>query len=375
MFELPPRIPNYLKALAIFFKNGQENLLCEIIDNSSIEIKENTNRQEDLSGNSYYGHSIVLQVPIRIYQKIPSQKEKNRFCKLIYEGLNEESSIIPDEFIQGVSIQLMDEDTDNAVAASAVTFPEPVVDHLWRPSYIRAFISHKDSHKREVEQLKEELFKHGISSFVAHTSIEPTRQWVMEIIKALSTMDVMIAYLSEDFNTGFWTNQELGYAYANRIKIIPVKVSITDPSGLIADIQAIPGNYNNLKKMAADISKYVYSDEYPAYHCVQIDNGKKINAVIDLLAQSHNFARTGEIYNQFHAVMQQADSEQLKALVKVYEQNSQVSGWSSIPPWRGEGKTIMGLIEQITGKRYKLIYNDDIKKMQLVEVEPTSLGR
>jgi nucleoside 2-deoxyribosyltransferase len=116
---------------------------------------------------------------------------------------------------------------------------ESEVAHIWEPSKLRFFISHRDKHKAEAKQLGEELKKYGISSFVAHDSIQAMSTWKHEIMKALQTMDACLCFITSDFYDSEWTNQEVGFALARGIPIYLYSVDKTDPKGFKLDTQAI----------------------------------------------------------------------------------------------------------------------------------------
>lgn len=58
------------------------------------------------------------------------------------------------------------------------------------------FISHVTSTRRDVGELGDLLDRFGFSSFVAHADIEPSREWSNVIEEALTTCDVLVAYLT-----------------------------------------------------------------------------------------------------------------------------------------------------------------------------------
>jgi hypothetical protein len=96
---------------------------------------------------------------------------------------------------------------------NAVPTPkEAEVVHIWDQRKLRFFISHRDNHKAEAKKLGQELEKVGISSFVAHDSIQAMSTWKIEIMKALQTMDAFICFITSDFYESVWTNQEVGLA-------------------------------------------------------------------------------------------------------------------------------------------------------------------
>jgi hypothetical protein len=92
--------------------------------------------------------------------------------------------------------------------------------------------------KVETAKLKGDLELFGATAFVAHSDIHPTREWQDEIENALATADCLVALLTSDFHDSDWTDQEIGYAVARGMPIIPVKLG-SDPYGFIGKYQAV----------------------------------------------------------------------------------------------------------------------------------------
>lgn len=92
----------------------------------------------------------------------------------------------------------------------------------WHEGYLRLFLSHVSAKKTEVALVKDELLGYGIDGFVAHTDIEPTREWQTVIEVALATCDALAAFLHEGFHESDWTDQEVGLALARRALIVPL---------------------------------------------------------------------------------------------------------------------------------------------------------
>ena len=103
---------------------------------------------------------------------------------------------------------------------------------------LRIFISRSSEQKDDASRIGDFLEEQGMSVFVAHEDIHPTREWQREIEKALRTMDGFVALLTEDFKSSNWCSQELGFAVARAVPIFPVKMS-KDPYGFIGKIQAL----------------------------------------------------------------------------------------------------------------------------------------
>ena len=102
------------------------------------------------------------------------------------------------------------------------------------------FLSHRASYRREVSEVKDALEGRGLSCFVAHEDIMPSLSWQPEILNALNTMDVFVAFVTDDFHEGGgWPDQEIGYAHKRGVPRVFVKLGRADPAGMVATEQAL----------------------------------------------------------------------------------------------------------------------------------------
>lgn len=92
---------------------------------------------------------------------------------------------------------------------------------FWRPNTFHLFLSHISEFKEKASALQAALIPYGISSFVAHVDIEPTKQWLDEIEAALLSMDALAALLFDGFKESNWTDQEVGAAVGRGVLILP----------------------------------------------------------------------------------------------------------------------------------------------------------
>lgn len=108
----------------------------------------------------------------------------------------------------------------------------------WRNGYFRMFISHITSKKIQASNLKSALEEYGITSFVAHEDINPTKEWQKEIQRALNSMDCMSAMLYDGFHESKWCDQEVGIALGRSITVLPL-IPDQDPYGFLGEYQGI----------------------------------------------------------------------------------------------------------------------------------------
>ena len=120
------------------------------------------------------------------------------------------------------------------------------MSRVWGEGYRRkklVFLSHRAAYRRHVAQVREQLEKQGLSCFVAHEDVTPSRIWQNEILNALNTMDVFIGFVTDDFHGGGWPDQEVGYAYQRGVPRVFVKLEGADPVGMVAREQALMTNW------------------------------------------------------------------------------------------------------------------------------------
>jgi len=150
-----------------------------------------------------------------------------------------------------IIIQIADElDIDQPFI---VTSEAKVVESsFWTPDYFRLFICHLSSFKEKVGLLQQSLVKYGISAFVAHVDIEPTREWQIEIEAALSSMDVLTAILMPGFKDSDWTDQEIGFAIGRGVLVVPI-IRGQEPYGFIGKYQGLSANEKSVDKVAKEL--------------------------------------------------------------------------------------------------------------------------
>lgn len=123
---------------------------------------------------------------------------------------------------------------------------------FWESFHLRLFISHLTSFKNTTGQLQAALRKYGISAFVAHVDIEPTREWLDEIEAGLHSMDALLAILMPGFKESNWTDQEIGVAVGRGVLIIPVMKGLT-PYGFISRYQGLNSQGKTVAVVAGEV--------------------------------------------------------------------------------------------------------------------------
>jgi hypothetical protein len=123
-------------------------------------------------------------------------------------------------------------------------------DLPWAAGHYRLFVSHTHAHAALAGGVRTILGRWRMDAFVAHDTIEPTREWQRTIEAALGSCDALAVFLTNDFVASKWCDQEVGYCIARHIPIVPVRLE-ADPHGFIAKYQAATPR-RNADSAAAD---------------------------------------------------------------------------------------------------------------------------
>ena len=90
--------------------------------------------------------------------------------------------------------------------------------------------------KQRAAKLSERLARYGVHAFVAHEDIEPTKEWQIEIERALRSCDALCAFLTPEFVESKWCDQEVGFVVEARKLVVPLRMG-ADPHGFIGKYQ------------------------------------------------------------------------------------------------------------------------------------------
>lgn len=123
---------------------------------------------------------------------------------------------------------------------------------FWEPCHFKLFLTHLSSFKKTTAQLQAALKRFGISGFVAHVDIEPTREWLVEIEAGLHSMDALAAILMPGFKESNWTDQEVGVAVGRGVLIIPIMRGL-NPYGFISRYQGLNADGKTVSVVAEEV--------------------------------------------------------------------------------------------------------------------------
>jgi hypothetical protein len=339
-FRLSKGIDHHLGALAkLYAQEGQREKL-EIIVNSQIRVHEEWS-YDNWDGGTY-GHALFLTLPESLY--LASVRQKEQLQDELKADINKIHNV-QNEFIDSVFLEMepigeQDWRRESGLLQSrrrAVT--QEAATRIWGEHGYRVFLSHKAEVKRETAELKERLQPFGVSCFVAHEDIHPTKEWQDEIENALASMDAFVALLTPDFHDSLWTDQEVGFALGRAVPIIAVKLG-KDPYGFIGKFQALAATWESapVEIVRLLIRQPRMLDAYLAAvrRCSSFDRGNQLARVLP------DIARLTET--------------QVNQLVSAFNENSELRGSFGFngtkPRYFGEGLAFH--LTRITGRKYGL---------------------
>lgn len=145
------------------------------------------------------------------------------------------------------------------------------------------FLSHKAEVRGQVQNLKEGLESYGVEAFVAHSDIYPGAEWQEEILEVLEDMDAFVPILTKDFRDSEWTDQEVGYALAREVPIIPLIVGM-NPYGFIGKYQGIKCSWKDapmeIVKALMDDSEMVDTFINAVFDCQSLTQANRLSRIL-----------------------------------------------------------------------------------------------
>ena len=164
-------------------------------------------------------------------------------------------------------------------------------------------------------------FSFGISSFVAHTDIEPTKEWQTQIETALATSDALVALLHPDFHASNWTDQEIGFAMGRGIPVFSVRFG-QDPYGFIGRFQAFQGNDKKAGELALELFNTYRKHKQTQHRMAEI--------LVGLLEKSVSYADT-KIRLVYLEELEVWDPSFSTRIASALDNNGQISGSWTVP--------------------------------------------
>ncbi|MCH7665108.1 MAG: TIR domain-containing protein [Acidobacteria bacterium] len=224
----------------------------EVLKSSQPRLEEP--EYDNWDGGTYY-HTLTLLVPVDLFGQLGDQVPalEKRIAGRIAGVLRAPDS----HHVTSVVIEpSVVEQTSEQLADVVMARSQRPIPHFWAPDQFRLFISHVTSFKQRATALRQRLAQYHISGFVAHEIIDPGELWQREIEAALRSMQAMAALITPDFRRSEWTDQEVGWALASDVEVLPVRRG-ADPHGFLREVQGIQGREKNVSQVADEIFDYL----------------------------------------------------------------------------------------------------------------------
>jgi len=308
--QLPKNVDRYLATLSKLYATEGERQLQEILVNAQVRVDEGYH-YDNWNGGTY-GHALFLTLPEPLYLR--SMKKKAEIQKRIAADINKfhnfENESIDEVFLEMEAAEHRNwrKDSGVLITGKRVVLPD-ATKRIWGDSGYRVFLSHKSKVKTETSKLKESLQLFGVSAFVAHKDIRPTKEWRDEIENALATMDALVALMTDGFHDSDWTDQEIGYAFGRGVPIIALRMG-TDPYGFIGKFQALSCEWADAP---AELVK------------VLVQNERMLNFYVQAVRDCPGWLDGIELAKILPAIETLSDA-QADLLIEAYNESDEVSG-------------------------------------------------
>ncbi len=277
-------------------------------------------------------YSVEITIDVKTYVDLRKRGIIEEVCGQITEAFNVCMNNIPDS-VRNVSL----------TPSSTATFDERKIaepSSYWKVGFYKVFISHVSKYKESASNLKLMLEPYGISAFVAHEDIKPSKEWALEIEKALFSMNALCAILTPDFNESSWCDQECGYAFGRNVLTIPINKGQL-PYGMFGKIQAIKSEGKNAQQIAEGVFNAIIDNDksrldYTHMLMNLILNNKSeklINQWISVLLRINTIERADLEYFNSHVpdIVSFISKENLDTLNGLFNDNNLMSVGVKIP--------------------------------------------
>jgi hypothetical protein len=306
---LPNQLEHLFEVLSQLYATEGKRDLQEIVVNATYRVGDET--EYDNWDGGITGYNLFLSIPSSLY--VPILRKAGEVGTKIKEDLNAIKTI-EREYVASVQIEMLPAGTGNWRGGSGLLLDgtrhvaRDAEARIWVEGY-RVFLSHKSEVKVETAKFKEDLAKYGVSAFVAHEDIHPTKVWQDEIENALASCDAFVALLTKSFHESDWTDQEVGYAVARGIPIIAVRLG-RDPYGFIGKFQGLRSDWDSAP---FEIAKLLIKED------------RMVAAYIQAVAQSRNFVDSNKLADLLPSI-EKLSANAIDDLVNAHNGNLEVWG-------------------------------------------------
>jgi hypothetical protein len=185
----------------------------------------------------------------------------------------------------------------------------------WSSSNLRLFCSHLAAHRREVGLVETSLREgYGVEGFVAHDSIEPSKEWQLVIESGLRDADAMVVFVHPGVATSLWCDQEIGWAMGRNIPVLPLNYG-AHPHGFLGKLQDRMAEGVHPSVVAGQVADWL--TKAPTLH------GRMAASLSEAFMRSRSYDHTRELAGLLDRIAAYNEDE-LAALERAAKDNSQV---------------------------------------------------
>lgn len=305
---LPASIERYLAALSRLYARDGKRTLQEIVVNAQLHVVEAWT-SDNWNGGTY-GHALFLTIPEPLFLAISRDRDdiQTTISRDINGLHNFQNEHIAEVFLEMEATEYGDwrQESGLLITTTRTVLPDQA-KRIWGTEGFRLFLSHKTEVKRQAATLKEVLKPFGVSAFVAHEDIHPTRTWQDEIENALHSMDGFVAILTEEFHNSLWTDQEVGFALARGVPVIALRIG-EDPYGFLGKFQALSTGWDDAPEGVVKLL---------------INRDQMFNAYLQALRNCTEWDY-GNVLSRILPAIERLTEQQIDELVAVCNSNSEV---------------------------------------------------
>jgi hypothetical protein len=351
---LPGKLTSYLRRLAAEYEADSSKVIeRDIIATCYVRVEPET--EHDNWNGGTYGHDVWLYLPLPVLGRV-GLKNLAPMRQALLEDLKLLTQSVENEFFRELHLEEIDEADFGCQLAQPITARPPTNPDtvtFWKSGMARLFISHKDRYKAKANSLALALESFGISSFVAHDTIKPMSEWRKEIMKGLETMEVMLVFLTDDFEDSTFTNQEVGYALGANKPILSLKLEKRDPPGFISHEQALRGDLNDPAASARAL--------YPLIAKALGRKSRLDDSLIKAFTSATNFNETRDRFEILRELVPSLELYQVNNIIAAFEENDQLHNAVYLT---SNYERLRRFLEKATGRKF------EIRGRKIIEIRP-----
>ena len=203
-------------------------------------------------------------------------------------------------------------------------FPEKKPLYHLPTNKLVLFFSHSHKDVDLVISVKNILEKTDwIECFVAHKDIKLGKKWEQEIKKYLERCHCLVAFLSENFKSSDYCDQELGIAIHRNIPIRSFTLDKTGVYGFIKHLQAKP--FRNSEDLANQVEEYIFDKQENLYQIAQPKLQKIVETLKSNFLNSTNVQMAESVLDQLMEFKtDQIEDHFINEIQENWKQNSKI---------------------------------------------------